>query len=172
MRIYAKVQQPWSDARRNGGRLNAAAYLSNNRRMDETERLARRSLRLVRIACVLSLGAFLASGLQVYFWWSNRPIKEPAPVNEPASSSLTETTNDSRSNLSLQELVRRSPSIRSGNLQAWWAGEQARNVLRLEAQAKRQLLSGDRDGAARSIARADAIRAEIPTLADSEKPQR
>jgi hypothetical protein len=141
--------------------------------MDEAERLARRSLRMVRIACVLSLGALVSSGLQAYFYWSNnRPIKEIAAATEsvPLATATNEANRDGRSDLSLQELVRRSPSIRTGNLQAWWAGEQARNVLKLEAQAKRQLLAGDRDGAARTIARADSIRAEIPTLADSEKP--
>ena len=75
-----------------------------------------------------------------------------------------------RPQLSLADLARRSPSIRTGNLQAWWAGEQARQVQRLEAQAKRQALAGDRDGAARSISRADAIRSGIGSLADFEKP--
>jgi hypothetical protein len=60
--------------------------------------------------------------------------------------------------------------LRTGNLQAWWAGEQARMVQRLEAQAKRQALAGDREGAARSASRADAIRSRIPALVDYEKP--
>ncbi|MDQ2919807.1 MAG: hypothetical protein M3R10_08035 [Verrucomicrobiota bacterium] len=158
-----------------GAVLKRAVVLSNNGRMDETERLARRSLRLVRVACILSLGAFFCSGLQVYFTWTNNHSAKQAaaPSESIASQNVASDTNrDARVDLSLQELIRRSPPIRSGNLQAWWAGEQARNVVRLEAQAKRQLLAGDRDGAARTIARADAIRAEIPTLADSEKPQR
>jgi hypothetical protein len=138
--------------------------------MDETQRLARRSSRFAALACILSLGAVLCSGTQAYFFWKNlhpevvaAPMENNALVNEPPPQ-------DPRSDLSLLDLVRRAPSIKSGNLQAWWAGEQARQVLRLEAQAKRQLLASDRDGANRTLARADEIRAQIPTLAESEKP--
>ena len=144
--------------------------------MDETERLIRRSMRLARVACLLSLGALLASALQFYSSWiNNRPVAAtpPLPLVEnttAAPPTPAEEPEDARSDLSLQELVRRSPNIRSGNLQGWWAGEQARKVLRLEAESKRQLLTGDREGAARTLARADAIRAQIPTLASSEKP--
>ncbi len=95
-------------------------------------------------------------------------MASPAENNAPAV--VEQPAEDPRSDLSLQELVRRAPSIKSGNMQAWWAGEQARQVLRLEGQAKRQLLASDRDGANRTLARADEIRAQIPTLANSEKP--
>lgn len=146
--------------------------MSNNGRMEETERLVRRSLRLVRVACILSLGALLCSGIQAYFSWkslqSTEVVSSPAENNAPAV--IEQPAQDPRSDLSLQELVRRAPSIKSGNMQAWWAGEQARQVLRLEGQAKRQLLASDRDGANRTLARADEIRAQIPTLANSEKP--
>lgn len=141
--------------------------------MDETERLARRSSRLARAAFILSLGAVLAASLQFYFSWENRqPITLPVVPAETVAPApiVADNPADLRADLSLQELIRRAPTLRSGNLQGWWAGEQARKVLRLEAEAKRQLLAGDRDGATRSLARASAIRADIPTLANSEKP--
>jgi hypothetical protein len=141
--------------------------------MEETQRLIRRSSRFAALACILSLGALVCSGLQAYFSWKNLHGAEvvAAPVENTGSTAVvSEPIQDPRSDLSLQDLVRRAPSIKSGNMQAWWAGEQARQVLRLEAQAKRQLLAGDRDGANRTLARADEIRALIPTLADSEKP--
>ena len=139
--------------------------------MDETERLARRSLRLVCVACILSLGALLCSGVQAYLSWKNSHAQVvAAPMETPMPAPIEPIAADPRADLSLQELVRRAPSIKSGNMQAWWAGEQARKVLRLEAEAKRQLLAGDRDGANRTLARADEIRAQIPTLAGSEKP--
>lgn len=72
--------------------------------------------------------------------------------------------------LTVEELARRAPTLRTGTLQAWWAGEQARNVQRLEALAKRQTLAGDREGAARSVRRADAIRSAIDPLAKFEQP--
>jgi len=64
----------------------------------------------------------------------------------------------------------RAPTLRTGTLQAWWAGEQARQVERLEQQAKRQLLAGDSVGAERSARRADSIRNGIDSLASFEKP--
>ncbi len=140
--------------------------------MDETQRLARRSSRFAALACILSLGAVLCSGTQAYFSWKNlhRAEVEAAPPDNNALVASEPPMQDPRSDLSLLDLVRRAPSIKSGNLQAWWAGEQAREVLRLEAQAKRQLLASDREGANRTLARADDIRAQIPTLAESEKP--
>ncbi|MGZ5537147.1 MAG: hypothetical protein ACXWG0_01325 [Chthoniobacterales bacterium] len=139
--------------------------------MDETQRLIRRSSRFAILACILSLGALLCSGTQAYFFWKNQHGTEvvAAPVENNAPAPI-EPLQDPRSDLSLEDLVRRAPSIKTGNLQAWWAGEQARQVLRLEAQAKHQLLAGDRDGANRTLARADEIRSQIPTLAESEKP--
>lgn len=77
---------------------------------------------------------------------------------------------DPRTHHTVAELARSAPSLRKGSLHAWWAGEQARQIQRLEAMAKRQSLAGDQTGAALSARRADAIRQEVASLAESEKP--
>lgn len=137
-------------------------------------RRERRSNKLVFVTAILALAALLSSGTQAYLQWSaSRRVAElpmemtATPVPQPAAA----IPSDARTELTLAELAKRSPSLRKGTLQAWWAGEQARQVQRLEAQAKRQTLAGDQAGAALSASRADSIRSSISILADFEKPQ-
>ena len=85
-----------------------------------------------------------------------------------ATIGIAESDVDSRTHFTLAELARRAPSIQDGTLQAWWAGEQARQVQHYEAQAKQQALAGDSQGAARSAKRADEIRSGIPGLREPE----
>jgi hypothetical protein len=85
-----------------------------------------------------------------------------------ATIGTAETGGDPRTHFTLAELAKRAPSIRDGTLQAWWAGEQARQVQHYEAQAKRQALAGDSQGAARSAKRADEIRSGIHGLREPE----
>ena len=179
---------PASSASRSEGVPAASSEPTDAARLSEIERTMRELLALRRaekrdggisklalLALALAFAALLCSAAPAYFSWlaytrtSEPPREIPAPVAtiappEPAAPA------DLRAQLTLSELAKRSPSIRAGNLQAWWAGEQARQVQRLEAQAKRQTLAGDREGAARSVNRADEIRSGIATLADFEKP--
>jgi hypothetical protein len=143
--------------------------LLDNRRVDEL----RRPSKLALVAVVLASVALLGSAMQAYHVWPNwqrRSNSTMASAEQLAMQVDTGATQDLRTNLTIAELAKRAPSLRTGNLQAWWAGEQARMVQRLEAQAKRQALAGDREGAARSASRADAIRSRIPALVDYEKP--
>jgi hypothetical protein len=133
-----------------------------------------KSSKLALVAIVLSLAALLSSGLQAYYSWSaHRAAPDFTASRSDFGDSIqreaAETETDPRTKVTLAELARRAPTIRTGSLQAWWAGEQARQVQRLEAQAKRQTLAGDHEGAARSVSRADAIRSGIGSLADYEK---
>ena len=132
--------------------------LLENRR---SERWRRRPSKLAFAAMILALAALLCCGAQAYYSWSayRAAVESSANLAELVDSMKgDETQADQRTKVTLAELARRAPSIRTGSLQAWWAGEQARQVQRLEAQAKRQTLAGDREGAARSVSRADAVR--------------
>ncbi|HEV3410257.1 MAG TPA: hypothetical protein VG095_08175, partial [Chthoniobacterales bacterium] len=137
---------------------------------------AQRSTGLAVVAVLLALAALIVSlwpKLQQWQWRNRYAASAVLPEFSPATagtSTSSDSTADLRTNLTIAELAKRAPSLRTGNLQAWWAGEQARQVQRLEAQAKRQALAGDHQGAARSASRADAIRSRIPALADFEKP--
>ena len=144
--------------------------LLENRRADEL----RRPSKLATVAVVLAVVALLCSGALAYRTWRTERLMAsltrsdlPTLANADGPANLH---NDARTNLTIAELAKRAPNIRTGTLQAWWAGEQARQVQRLEAQAKRQALAGDRDGAVRTVNRADAIRSKIPALVDFEKP--
>lgn len=129
--------------------------------------------KLAWLAAALSLAALVCSGVQFY----QTPRSQSARAEEKTEMNETDIVSpsegafeDSRKEASLSELAKRAPTLRTGTVQAWWAGEQARQIQRLEALAKKQTLAGDREGAARSANRADAIRRAIPTLATSEKP--
>jgi hypothetical protein len=133
----------------------------------------RKPSRLAVAAAILALAALLTSGAQAYRSMYGRDTFAQArrtAMGIDRSVAFDQTRTDLRTQTTIAELAQRAPSLRTGTLQAWWAGEQARQVERLEAQAKRQTLAGDRDGAARSARRADAIRSRIPALADSERP--
>jgi len=147
------------------------------RELVELRRVEGRSAKpskLALFAMLLALAALLLTAGQAYFSWTARSRASDSVGDFGDFVNATEPDsphqNDLRTQLSLAELAKRAPSIRTGTLQAWWAGEQARQVQRLEAQAKRQTLAGDREGAARSVRRADAVRSGIPSLADFEKP--
>jgi hypothetical protein len=132
----------------------------------------RRPSGLAIFATLLAALALLWSGAD---WYRARSVSDRAFNSQTAASdyagaNISAEASDLRTNVTIAELAKRAPSLRTGTVQAWWAGEQARQVQRLEAQAKRQALAGDRDGAARSVSRADAIRSGIPALAESEKP--
>lgn len=152
---------------------------SRAREMSETMRelLAAKSRprgsRLAAIAAVLALLALLASGVQAYYARTTIAVERESVAelgDYIRATSRDEAIEDPRTQLTVEELARRAPSLRTGTLQAWWAGEQARNIQRLEALAKRQTLAGDREGAARSVRRADAIRNGIEPLAKFEQP--
>lgn len=144
--------------------------IMENRRV---EQLRPRAPKLAWAAIILSMAALVCSLGRIHWpGYGDRLTNETtAELNAPRDSISSEQTFiDPRTQLTIPELARRAPSLRSGNLQAWWVGEQARQVERLEAQAKRQALAGDREGAAQSASRADSIRSEIPALADFERP--
>ena len=149
------------------------------REMSETMRelLAARSRprgsRLAAVAAVLALLALLASGVQAYYSRTSIAVERESVAELGDFIRAThrdEAIEDPRMQLTVEELARRAPTLRTGTLQAWWAGEQARNIQRLEALAKRQTLAGDREGAARTVRRADAIRSGIEPLAKFEQP--
>jgi hypothetical protein len=134
-----------------------------------------RRSRLAVVATVLALAALLSSGVQAYysraaFATMTESTAEMGDYIRATNRDSISETEDARMQLTIEELARRAPSLSSGTLQAWWAGEQARRVQRLEALAKRQTLAGDHEGAARTVKRADAIRSGIETLAKFEKP--
>ncbi len=129
-----------------------------------------------RFALLFSFLALLGVGLQ---WYDARLLDRITrstfrdTTTAPALASATvesETFTDNRTHLTVAELAHLAPSLRSGSLQAWWRGEQARQIQQLESEAKRRTLAGDFDGAAQSARRADDIRSGVTVLADFEKP--
>lgn len=131
--------------------------------------------RVAIAAAILAVAALASSGTQLYRTWKstrglNASSSFASQTHESAGAMREVSMTDLRTHNTIAELAKRAPSLRTGNVQAWWAGEQARQVQKLEAQAKRQALAGDREGAARSASRADAIRSRIPALADFERP--
>ena len=147
----------------------ALRQLMANRRTEEL----RRDSPLALFATVMAAIALLACVALAYY------LRRPATlatasndirmVDDVLSSAAGVAPSDSPTNLTIAELAKRAPSLRTGTVQAWWVGEQARQVQRLEALAKKQALAGDRDGAARTASRADAIRSTIGAIADVEK---
>lgn len=113
---------------------------------------------------VMAFALLWCGGQAYYARQQNSPNESLSDLAEQATAS------DFRTSVTIAELANNSPSLRSGTVQAWWAGEQARQVQRLEFEAKRQALAGDLDGAARTASRADEIRNGINALADFEKP--
>lgn len=134
---------------------------------------APRRSKLALVAAILALAALLLSALQAYYAraaYSTMSESAAEMGDYIRASNRDEQIADPRLQVTIEELARRAPSLNSGTLQAWWAGEQARHVQRLEALAKRQTLAGDREGAARTVQRADALRTGIEPLAKFEKP--
>ena len=133
-----------------------------------------RGSKLAFAAAILALAALLCSAGHAYYSRAaySTVTESAAEMGDyiRATSRDGDWTEDPRTQLTVEELARRAPSLRTGTLQAWWAGEEARRVQRLEALAKRQALAGDHDGAARSVKRADAIRSGLEPLARFEKP--
>ena len=132
-----------------------------------------RGSRLAALAALLALFALLASGVQAYYSRTVVAVERESVAelgDYIRATNRDEPIEDPRLQLTIEELARRAPTLSSGTLQAWWAGEQARNIQRLEALAKRQTLAGDREGAARTVRRADALRSGIEPLAKFEQP--
>ena len=156
-----------------------AAGQARAREMGDTMRqllaakTAPRRSKLAMVAVLLALAALATSALQASY---SRAAYSTVSASAAEMGDYIRATNrdedfeDPRMQLTIEELARRAPSLSSGTLQAWWAGEQARRVQRLEALAKRQTLAGDREGAARTIQRADAMRGGIEPLAKFERP--
>lgn len=149
------------------------------REMNETLRsllaakTPRRRSRLAMVAALLALAALLVSGGQAYYWRAlhTATVESTAELGDYIrAATRDELLGDPRIQLTIDEMARRAPTLRTGSVQAWWAGEQARQVQSLEAQAKRQVIVGDRDGAVRSVQRADEIRSGIDSLASFERP--
>ena len=138
----------------------------------QNRQLQRSSSRWAMFASLLAAAALLFLVRQAFS--DARAVRVPNENFARASDRFTatigvaETDVDARTHFTLAELARRAPSIQDGTLQAWWAGEQARQVQYFEAQAKRQALAGDSQGAARSARRADEIRSAIPGLRERE----
>ncbi len=128
---------------------------------------------LAFVATLLALAALLFSGAQA-FYWRKMHTAAAASTAELAdyirASTRDQLLGDPRIQLTIDEMARRAPTLSTGSVQAWWAGEQARQVQALEARAKRQVILGDRDGAVQSVQRADEIRSGIDSLASFERP--
>ncbi|MGI8437311.1 MAG: hypothetical protein ACR2NX_10470 [Chthoniobacterales bacterium] len=129
--------------------------------------------RLAALAIVLALAALAFSAAQTFYYRQahTATVETTAEAGDYLrATNRDQDQEDPRIQVTLDEMARRAPSLRGGNLQAWWAGEQARQVQWLEAHAKRQMIVGDREGAVQSVKRADDIRSEINALASFEKP--
>lgn len=142
------------------------------RQLLQTRSAPRRS-KMAAAAFILALAALLISAMQaVYSRAAFFTMSESAAEigDYIRAANRDEETEDPRTQVTIEELARRAPTLSTGTLQAWWAGEQARRVQRLEALAKRQTLAGDHEGAARTVKRADAMRTGLEPLARFERP--
>ncbi len=129
--------------------------------------------RLAVVAMLLALAALLISGAQAFYWRNlhTATAESTAELGDYIrASTRDQLLGDPRIQLTIDEMARRAPTLKTGSVQAWWAGEQARQVQWLEAQAKRQVILGDRNGAVQSVQRADEIRSGIDSLASFERP--
>ncbi len=128
--------------------------------------------RLALAAFLLALAAVLWLAVQSYSARrSGGVVRESAEMSDYVlATKRDQWWGDPRMQVTIEEMARRAPSLSKGTLQAWWAGEQARQVQFLEEQAKRQMIVGDREGALLSVQRADAIRRGIEPLANFERP--
>lgn len=153
-------------------RARAREMSETMRQLLEARSRDRRS-KLAPVAVILALAALLCSAVQAYL---SRAAFSALGESAAETGDYIRATNrdvwtgDPRMDLTITEMARRAPTLSTGTLHAWWAGEQARQVQRLEALAKQEMLAGDRDGAMRSVKQADAIRSGIDTLASFEKP--
>lgn len=142
------------------------------RRLLETRARPARS-RLAVAAMWLAIAALAFSTVQFFYWQRAHATATESAAEMGDFIRATQRDmwpGDPRIQLTIDEMARRAPSLSKGTLQAWWAGEQAREVQFLEAQAKRLMLLGDREGAVRSAQRADAVRGGIETLGSFERP--
>ena len=153
-------------------RVRAQEMSETMRRLLDARSRPARS-RLAPLAVLLALAALLVSVGQAFY---SRKAQAVTVESAAEMSDFIRATNrdrwlgDPRMQVTIEEMARRAPSLSTGTLQAWWDGEQARQVQKLEAQAKRQMLVGDREGAVRNVKRADAIRSGIESIASYEKP--
>jgi len=167
--LVAAGAEPIADP---AARAQAHEMSETMRRLLEAKAQPARS-KLALLATILALAALLWTGAQAY---SSRTVHSALTESTAEMGDYIRATNrdswtgDPRMQVTVEELARRAPSLSKGTLQAWWAGEEARKVQKLEELAKRQMLAGDRDGAVRSTKRADAIRSGIDSLASFEKP--
>ena len=149
------------------------------REMNETMRLLletrsqpRRS-NLAPLAILLAIVALLCSAAQAFY---SRAVYLSARDSAAElgdyvrAATRDDWRGDPRMQVTIEELARRAPTLSTGTLQAWWAGEEARRVEALERRAKNQMLEGDFAGALQNVKRADAIRTGIEPLAKFEKP--
>lgn len=167
--LVAASAEPISDG---AARARAHEMSETMRRLLEAKAQPKRS-KLALLAAILALAALLCSGAQAYYARAAYAAltESSAEMGDYIRATNRDSwTGDPRMQVTIEELARRAPSLSKGTLQAWWAGEEARKVQKLEAHAKRQMLAGDREGAARSTKRADAIRSGIDSLASFEKP--
>ncbi|MFL6593879.1 MAG: hypothetical protein ACJ8HQ_00415 [Chthoniobacterales bacterium] len=147
----------------------ALVQLIANRRSEDLRRPSKTAV----LALLLIATALIWCGAQAYYARAAFSVAQPPVTNQSEEEASAQASyvsdNDSGTSLTIAELASRSPSLRNGSVQAWWVGEQARQVQRLEAEAKRQMLSGDYDGATRTSLRANQIRSGIPALAGFER---
>lgn len=142
----------------------ALVQLIANRRSEDQRRPSKTAV----FALLLIATALIWCGAQAYYARGAFSLAQPQEDEATAQASNV-LDSDPPTSLTIAELASRSPSLRNGTVQAWWVGEQARQVQRLEAEAKRQMLSGDYDGATRTSVRANQIRNGIPALAGFER---
>ncbi|HMJ06392.1 MAG TPA: hypothetical protein VK474_09085 [Chthoniobacterales bacterium] len=163
-----KISEPAEQARASAMRATLRHLLAAR----QSQQLQRRSSRWAVVATLLAAAALFCFARQAFY--NARAGRESTGNFWPDGGSFAatlragKTGEDPRTHFTLAELARRAPSIGAGNLQAWWAGEQARQVQGYEEQAKRQALAGDTQGAARSVERADEIRSGIRGLKEPE----
>ncbi len=153
-------------------RARASEMSETLRRLLDTRSRPPRS-RLAMLAFFLALAALLCSAAQALYWQRTQTeaVETVAEMGDLIRATQRDQWGgDPRVQITLEEMARRAPSLSTGTLQAWWAGEQAREVQFLEAQAKRLMLVGDREGAVQSAKRADDIRSGIASLASFERP--
>jgi hypothetical protein len=98
---------------------------------------------------------------------AGKPSKGPADL---LAERLATIDKGDRLNFSLKELAAR-PSVFSNeqSIQEWWAGDQARKVMSLESEGRRQSAAGDRFGGALNIDRADQVRSSVNSLNSNER---
>ncbi|MEP6808805.1 MAG: hypothetical protein ABI992_01055 [Chthoniobacterales bacterium] len=167
--LVALSAEPITEPTTRAQAAEMAATMRQVLRQRQVEALRPRKSVASAFALLFSLAALLCSGFVAYRVWFV-PRVAPDALRLTTANAPSQIEGDPRTHLTVAELAHWAPTLRDGNPQAWWAGEQARQIQKLESQAKRQALAGDFDGAARSADRADALRSGVGALADFEKP--